>query len=104
AVPRDAGASVLEVEALRDLLHRLVERVVHLLPVNLADDVERRIGGHRLLLSVGPSACHQKGFAFRPTAQGILSFAQPAHPGPARPGRLPEWPKGTVCKTVGIAY
>jgi hypothetical protein len=37
------GAGVLEVVALADLLGRLVDGVVHLLLVDLADDVERRV-------------------------------------------------------------
>ena len=43
AGPRDPRVGVLEVEALRDLLGRLVQGVVRLLPVDLGDDVERRI-------------------------------------------------------------
>src|SRR5215469_6273105 len=31
-----------------------------------------------------------------------LFFSLPPHT--AVPGRLPEWPKGAVCKTVGFAY
>src|SRR5659263_125780 len=46
AAPGDGGAHALEVVALGDLLGGLVEGVVHLLPVDLADDVERGIGGH----------------------------------------------------------
>src|SRR3954462_5128088 len=42
--PGDAGVGAAEVEALGELLARLVERVVHLLAVDLADDVERRVG------------------------------------------------------------
>src|SRR5690606_33854219 len=44
AAPRDRRADVAEVVALRDLLGGLVERVVDLLAVDLADDVERRVG------------------------------------------------------------
>src|SRR5205085_1837139 len=43
-------AGVLEVEPLRDLAARLVDRVVDLLVVDLADDVERRVAGHLVLL------------------------------------------------------
>src|SRR5687768_12259505 len=44
AVPLDLRAGVLEVVAVRDLLGRLVEGVVGLLAVELADNVERRVG------------------------------------------------------------
>src|SRR5690606_8260016 len=44
--PADRSAGALEVEPVPDLLDRLVQRVVDLLPVDLADDVETRIG-HR---------------------------------------------------------
>jgi hypothetical protein len=40
----DGGPGVLEVEPLADLALRLVDRVVDLLLVELADDVERRVG------------------------------------------------------------
>src|SRR5918998_6719618 len=49
AAPRDRRTDVLEVVALRDLLGGLVQRVVDLLAVDLADDVERRVGHGRLL-------------------------------------------------------
>src|SRR6476661_4197298 len=48
----DGGSDVLEVVARRDLLAGAVDRVGDLLLVELADDVERRVG-HRW----GPSAC-----------------------------------------------
>src|SRR5215471_3760164 len=35
-------------------------------------------------------------------ARRSLSFTVPS--GVAARGRLPEWPKGAVCKTVGSAY
>src|SRR6201995_5612583 len=38
--PGDRGAHVAEVEAVADLLARLVQRVVDLLPVELGDDIE----------------------------------------------------------------
>ena len=83
--PRDRGADVLEVVALRDLLGGLVEGVVDLLPVDLADDVEGRVG-HQYLL-------------------GYPVIRRPAgRYSKHRHGRLPEWPKGAVCKTAGSAY
>src|SRR5579863_10409859 len=45
--------------------------------------------GHALLSCNGPAQCS-------------LSFTVPS--GVAVRGRLPEWPKGAVCKTVGLAY
>jgi len=53
----------------------LVEGVVDLLAVDLADDVERRVGHVRLL--------------------AIVSGA---------PGGLPERSKGADCKSAGLAY
>ena len=50
------GSGVLEVEPLSDLPGRLVERVVHLLAVDLAHDVERRVAGH------GSSKVRRDGF------------------------------------------
>ena len=44
AGPLDLGAGALEVVALRDLARRLGQGVVDLLAVDLADDVERRVG------------------------------------------------------------
>src|SRR5919112_1300650 len=44
ARPGQRGAGVLEVEALRQLLSCLVDRVVDLLAVDLGDDVERGVG------------------------------------------------------------
>src|SRR3954447_11853377 len=44
ALPLDGGAGALEVEARGDLASGLAERVVDLLPVDLADDVERAVG------------------------------------------------------------
>src|SRR5690606_30002803 len=56
AAPGDRGVDAPEVVALRDLLGRLVQRVVDLLPVDLADDVERGLRGHGcFLLLVGPA-------------------------------------------------
>ena len=71
----DHGPGALEVVARGGLLRRLVEGVVDLLPVDLADDVERRIGHATLLV--------------------IVSRA---------PGGLPERSKGADCKSVGTAY
>src|SRR3954452_13061050 len=50
--PRDGRVGAAEVETLRELLARLVQGVVDLLAVDLADDVEGRIG-HGALLSCG---------------------------------------------------
>src|SRR5215510_5579723 len=58
ALPLDRRAGVLEVEPLRDLAGGLVERVVDLLPVDLAHDVERRVAGHRASPSA-LSACYR---------------------------------------------
>src|SRR3954451_20389697 len=44
ALPLDGGAGALEVEPCRDLTSGLTERVVDLLPVDLADVVERAVG------------------------------------------------------------
>src|SRR6202012_1134191 len=44
--PGNRGADVAEIEPLADLLARLVQRVVDLLPVELGHDVERRICRH----------------------------------------------------------
>ena len=52
AGPRDGRPGVLEVVALRDLLGGLVQGVVDLLMVDLAHDVERRVGHARLLAIV----------------------------------------------------
>src|SRR6266516_369642 len=49
--PGDGRAHAAEVEPGADLLGGLVEGVVDFVAVDAADDVERRLGGHRLLLS-----------------------------------------------------
>src|SRR5262245_24894925 len=56
-----------------------------------APDCSRTPGddGHALLSCDGPARCS-------------LSFTVPSDV--AARGRLPEWPKGAVCKTVGSAY
>ena len=53
ARPVDLRAGAAEVEPLRQLLLRLVERVVDLLPVDLADDVERGFAAMLMLLLSG---------------------------------------------------
>src|SRR5581483_6738649 len=44
----DARLAVTEIETIFDLLARLVQRVVQLLPVDARHDVERCVGGHLL--------------------------------------------------------
>src|ERR1022692_489479 len=46
AGPADGRAHIAEIETGADLLGRLVERVVHLLTVDLADDVETAVRHH----------------------------------------------------------
>ena len=85
----DAGLGVFEVEPLRDLALRLVDGVADLLQVHLGDDVEG-------------------GLVFRHAREDTV----PGSPPPpdrgfatmSRPGRMPEWPKGAVCKIAGVAY
>nr|AHE14878.1 hypothetical protein asmbl_20 [uncultured bacterium] len=62
AGPRDRGVRAPEVEPLGQLLARLVQRVVHLLPVDLAHHVEGRVG-HLAPLSVARAtrACGDPG-------------------------------------------
>src|SRR5439155_5117154 len=61
AGPLDLSPRTPEVEPGRELLLRLVKSVVDLLPVDLADDVERRCRSHRATPVVGfhrpPPAC-----------------------------------------------
>src|SRR5512132_1654776 len=64
ARPGERGAGVLEVEALRQLLSRLVDGVVDLLSVDLGDDIERGVG-HGVPPSPGAT-----GTLADPTAQG----------------------------------
>src|SRR6266446_1180204 len=79
--PLDLGVGSLEVETLLELLARLVERVVDLLPIDLGNDVKRCIFGH--IASVFYEAvCRATG---------------------AR-GRIPKWPKGPDCKSGGSAF
>ena len=66
----------LKSKRVRDLAAGLVDRVADLLQVDLGDDVE---AGHATPGSTG---------------RGLLR---------TRPGSVPEWPKGTVCKTVAKA-
>src|SRR5204862_7183547 len=56
AGPLDRGPDVLEVEPLRDLLGGLVQRVVDLLVVDLAHDVERRVSHARTLSDPAPTS------------------------------------------------
>ena len=50
--PVDVGADALEVVALSDLLLRLVDGVLRLHQVDLADDVECRVSGHAVSLLI----------------------------------------------------
>ena len=88
--PRRSSAGAAEVEPLRQLLRRLVEGVVDLLAVDLAHDVERRVG-HRILLDRAPAAARLLAVVcFRPRLT-------------AHPGGLPERPMGADCKSVAKA-
>src|SRR3954454_22067410 len=83
----DAGAGTPEVEPGAELLLRLVERVVDLLPVDLADDVEGRAGCHdqtpagwRTSMCVrrtttGPPTCRPYPVALRGVGTAILLTA-----------------------------
>src|SRR5690606_30384447 len=77
ARPRDRGADVAEVVALRDLLRGLVERVVDLLPVDLAHDVERAVS-HPWLLSSVPGRQHASADPSQACYPSIRSCATPA--------------------------
>src|SRR5690606_8253305 len=104
AAPGDRGAGVLEVVSRRDLLGRLVEGVVGLLAVDLADDVEGGIGHgpHPKAIGAGDSG----GGRFRrpdpagvilatvaagcPSGQRELTVNQPALPSEVRILYLPR--------------
>src|SRR5215470_10961856 len=66
--PGDGCAHAAEVEAGADLLGRLVEGVVDFLPIDAADDVERRLGGHRCSFS-GPGT-HRRSRGYCAPARG----------------------------------
>src|SRR5215213_4676920 len=114
AGPLDACVGVLEVEALTHFLGRLVQGVVHLLPVDFADHIERvlRCHDHHSVLTIGVLSFCRSGIGWqvaavaRPigTGWGSCYCLSPPAVWISWPGRLPEWPKGAVCKTVGIAY
>src|SRR5271169_3469177 len=114
AGPGDGRAHAAEVEPGTYFLGRLVERVVNFLAVELGHDVKGRLlgchGSQARRASRAPSRRTRRP-PVRPGPTGRrltvssclgLSFSMP----PARTahGRLPEWPKGAVCKTVGSAY
>src|SRR5215475_9994047 len=67
--PGDGCADAAEVEPGADLLGRLVEGVVDFLPVDTADDVERRLGGHRCSFSGRALTDGQEVTAVRPRAR-----------------------------------
>src|SRR4029079_5572060 len=92
AGPLDLGAGALEVVALGDLTGRLAQRVVHLLAVDLAHDVERRVGHDGPPVPIYPWrwCCAILGCAVGHTT------AADEH------GRLPERPMGADCKSVGV--
>ena len=94
----------------------MYKRQVHLLAVDLADDVERVLCGHGFLLlgyapivgrivlrpqpprsgAVPSSGREESDGGVVPDSMDGVRFATVS-----RHGRLPEWPKGAVCKTVG---
>ena len=99
ALPLDGGAGALEVEARGDLPCGLSECVVDLLAVDLADDVERRVG------HVCPPARLSGGGHGIFTSDVVLRYCfallSPGQAGSAH-GRLPERPMGADCKSVGV--
>src|SRR5690606_17170712 len=110
--PFDTGAGVPEVEAVRDLLGRLVQGVVHFLTVDLAHPVERRIShlfstfgiclvGVCPADAIGSSGPVITRFAFQGGMRCILPNASRTWSSTA-PGRLPERPMGADCKSVGL--
>ena len=110
AGPGDGRAHATEVEPRADLLGRLVERVVHFLAVEFGHDVKGRLlrcHGFRL----DGQAAHRHAEravvrlrSVRLTVWPRLGLSLRCRPALAAYGRLPEWPKGAVCKTVGSAY
>src|SRR3984885_235839 len=115
----DGRSFAAEVEPVADFLRRLVQRVIGFLAVDLADDVKaglarhdhqvrrvRSLSSHRTLripvcAAAGTPATMPEG-PRRNQSCCPLFFSLPPHR--AVLGRLPEWPKGAVCKTVGSAY
>ena len=93
ALPRDGGAGALEVEPRRDLARGLAQRVVHLLAVDLAHDVERRVG-HAVSPCDSVARCALR-YCFASLSTGQAGSGD-------IPGRLPERPMGADCKSVGV--
>ena len=93
ALPLDGGAGALEVEAGGDLAGRLAQRVVDLLAVDLAHDVERAVGHRTASWRFSGLRCC---LAILPTARAHRDS------GAAGTGRLPERPMGADCKSVGL--
>ena len=104
----NAGVGVLEVEPLPDLLGSLVQGIVHFLTVHLADDVERALSCH-LCCSISEMSDRAivpnraVGFTggWLVVVESWVLFLPAAGWRSARHGRLPERPKGAVCKIVG---
>src|SRR5215470_8563217 len=51
-----------------------------------------------------PEPCHDGACTAVVRRTGPVRYPSLCRPGVAARGRLPEWPKGAVCKTVGSAY
>src|SRR5690606_11846360 len=97
AGPGDRRSRAPEVEPGRDLLLRLPEGVVDLLPVDLADDVERRVRCHVLSPDL---------FRFRlvtGVASALWVYARCGRDVPTLP--VPAWglgqPEAPVCASAG---
>src|SRR5258707_2777521 len=93
AGPGDGRAHAAEVESRADLLRCLVQRVVDFLVIYLRHDVERGFRCHGIKVR-RPGADSSGRFRYPSTCRLWWTAL----------GRLPEWPKGAVCKTVGSAY
>src|SRR6266851_4100890 len=145
AGPCDGGAHAAEIETGSDLLRRLVECVVHLLAIDLADDVKTAVRHcnsnpgdttpcpiTRLLApgagvvdlrccraearrrsqavgrgwaAAGSRRCRGRGSCdSHATAGRSVRYPSQCPSCGTAYGRLPERPKGAVCKTVGLAY
>src|SRR5580704_12490626 len=114
AGPGDRRADSAEVESCADFLARLVERVVNFLAVKLGHDVKGGfLGCHGSKARRGRAGRHAERAATpgpvrlkcgRLTVRSRLGLSFSVPPALAAHGRLPEWPKGAVCKTVGSAY
>src|SRR5262252_8195265 len=110
ARPGDGGAHAAEVEPRADLLGRLVQRVVGFLAVDLADYVKAGLARHdpqvrrvrcrssRWMRAGAPASVKSPDGQRRNRSCCPLFFSLLPHA--AASGRLPEWPKGAVCKTV----